>query len=182
MHTNQWTCQSLYFYLLSLSPLSLCILLAAVAFIVTSFRTPNSAISASWSVWSSWTAWSTSCGDGLASRARTCTYPLGTDSQCQGVFCPGSSLSMRSRHAYNASDGAWSPWSSWSSWAPSAVQCGSLHYHNRTRTCTNPAPSCGGADCVGVRLDNTTKHCELFVWERKEKVAVQACCMSTSSE
>ena len=39
-------------------------------------------------------------------------------------------------------------WSAWSAWSACSVSCGS-GTQTRTRTCTNPAPSCGGAECVG---------------------------------
>jgi len=39
-------------------------------------------------------------------------------------------------------DGMWSQWSQW------ATCCGGTQ-QSRMRTCTNPAPSNGGADCVG---------------------------------
>jgi hypothetical protein len=44
-------------------------------------------------------------------------------------------------------------WTDWSSWDPCSVTCGN-GTKERTRTCSNPAPSNGGADCVGTNKDN----------------------------
>ena len=39
-------------------------------------------------------------------------------------------------------------WTSWQSWAQCSVTCG-LGTVTRTRTCSNPEPSCGGGPCEG---------------------------------
>ena len=56
-------------------------------------------------------------------------------------------------------DGGWTQWSSWSSCSKT---CG-VGSSTRTRTCTNPAPKKGGADCVGpnkrTNICNTTIAC-----------------------
>ena len=48
-------------------------------------------------------------------------------------------------------DGVYSAWSGYSS---CTVSCGGGTY-TRTRTCTNPAPQYGGADCVGATSETT---------------------------
>lgn len=50
-------------------------------------------------------------------------------------------------------DGGWSEWSDWST---CSVECGG-GTQTRTRTCTNPIPYCGGADCVGGNSE--TQNC-----------------------
>ncbi len=44
-------------------------------------------------------------------------------------------------------NGGWSNWSGWS--ACSATACGTTGTQTQTRTCTNPAPANGGANCSG---------------------------------
>ena len=43
-------------------------------------------------------------------------------------------------------------WNDWTKWATCSVTCGGGS-QNRSRTCTNPAPQYGGADCVGFAGD-----------------------------
>src|SRR3989344_1631790 len=48
-------------------------------------------------------------------------------------------------------NGAWSAWSTWS--ACSVTACGQTGTQTRTRTCTNPAPANGGANCSGSTFE-----------------------------
>lgn len=47
-------------------------------------------------------------------------------------------------------------WSSWGAWSPCSETCGNGTV-TRTRSCDNPAPAYGGADCVGEA--NMTQDC-----------------------
>ena len=49
-------------------------------------------------------------------------------------------------------DGGWSDWSDWS--VCSVSTCGQTGTQSRTRTCTNPVPQDGGADCVGSPVES----------------------------
>ena len=44
-------------------------------------------------------------------------------------------------------------WSAWSAWSACSVSCGG-GTQIRTRACTNPAPSCGGASCPGSSTES----------------------------
>ena len=43
----------------------------------------------------------------------------------------------------------------WSAWGRCFKQCGD-GIQRRTRTCTNPKPAYGGANCVGIRTQSRT--------------------------
>ncbi|XP_078617535.1 uncharacterized protein LOC144885488 [Branchiostoma floridae x Branchiostoma japonicum] len=109
-----------------------------------------------WSYWSPWSGCSVTCGSGTQTRDRSCTNPapahggadcVGPDEEVQdcdtGVPCPV--------------DGEWSDWSPWSG---CSVTCGS-GTQTRDRSCTNPAPAHGGADCVGP--DEEVQDCDTGV-------------------
>ena len=46
---------------------------------------------------------------------------------------------------FNLVDGGWTVWTNWGA---CSLTCGTGS-QNRTRTCTNPTPEHGGADCTG---------------------------------
>eukprot|EP00058_Branchiostoma_floridae_P011291 XP_002596779.1 hypothetical protein BRAFLDRAFT_120487 [Branchiostoma floridae] len=109
----------------------------------------HSQIDGSWSDWSAWSDCSVTCGVGTQTRDRSCTNPApehgGAEcygdteetQQCDsGVFCPV---------AVHVVDGGWSDWSAWSD---CSVTCG-VGTQTRDRSCTNPAPEHGGAECYG---------------------------------
>ncbi|XP_035668860.1 uncharacterized protein LOC118410979 [Branchiostoma floridae] len=115
-----------------------------------------STVDGGWSDWGAWSDCSVTCGVGTQTRDKTCTNPApangGADcvgpaedtQQCDtGVSCPV--------------DGGWSDWGAWSD---CSVTCG-VGTQTRDRTCTNPAPANGGADCVGPAED--TQACDTGV-------------------
>nr|XP_022343628.1 uncharacterized protein LOC111136803 isoform X1 [Crassostrea virginica] len=97
--------------------------------------------------WTAWTVWSTcsaTCGGGTQSRTRTCTNPA---PQNGGADCVGTSSEQQNCNTQGCPvDGGWSEWTVWGT---CSATCGG-GTQSRTRTCTNPAPQNGGADCVGT--------------------------------
>ncbi|XP_069785281.1 properdin-like [Narcine bancroftii] len=107
------------------------------------------------SVWSEWTDWSScsvSCREGVQQRRRFC---LG-----RGRCLRMESLQAKPcvEHPCCQQDGGWS---SWGPWDPCSVTCG-VGQQRRQRTCSQPAPSCGG-QCYGPQENhqecNTKQTC-----------------------
>jgi len=108
-------------------------------------------INGGWSPYSEWSLCSASCGGGTQTRSRTCTNPAPANG---GAQCVGSAVESQSCNTQPcAIDGGWSPYSEWSLCSAS---CGG-GTQTRSRTCTNPAPANGGAQCVG--LANESQSC-----------------------
>ncbi|XP_074659491.1 MAM and LDL-receptor class A domain-containing protein 1-like [Tubulanus polymorphus] len=104
---------------------------------------PVQVIDGNWSDWSNYGSCSVTCGDGTKTRTRTCTNPTPYNG---GAVCVGDASESTS-----CNDGACpvdGKWSDWGNYGSCSVSCGD-GTKTRTRTCTNPAPSNGGAVCVG---------------------------------
>ncbi|GEM_PF-5485730 len=90
------------------------------------------------------------CEEGEICRDGSCAEPSCTaDSSCAASTCIGSTCTDSCGNVYDGTlpsqDGGWTvPWSAWtcSSWNPSTALV-------RSRSCTNPSPACGGANCEG---------------------------------
>nr|XP_028568465.1 properdin isoform X1 [Podarcis muralis] len=98
---------------------------------------------AHWSDWSPWSPCSVSCREGVQRRNRTCRGRNGPAGFCQA--------STRQWEMQACSLMACCPrvggWSAWAAWSPCSVTC-LRGLQTRKRTCTNPAPDCGGS-CLG---------------------------------
>ncbi|XP_029187797.2 A disintegrin and metalloproteinase with thrombospondin motifs adt-1-like isoform X2 [Acropora millepora] len=97
-----------------------------------------------WTDWKPWSQCSVTCGGGTRNRSRTCTNP---PPQHGGKECSGSEEEMQSCNEFPCPiDGKYSEWKPWQ---PCSVTCGG-GVQKSYRTCTNPAPAFGGADCEGI--------------------------------
>ncbi|KAI8490945.1 hypothetical protein Bbelb_313640 [Branchiostoma belcheri] len=100
-------------------------------------------VNGGWSSWSGWSGCSVTCGSGSQSRSRTCTNPAPAYG---GANCAGPAQETQQCNAGSCPVNG--GWSSWSGWSGCSVTCGSGS-QSRSRTCTNPAPAYGGANCAG---------------------------------
>ena len=124
-----------------------------------------SAVDYLWAGWTAWSSCSKTCGGGNLSRTRSCTGPSCGGKACpspnQGVTKPCPTKCCRkcnynwpyclsSTHYFNSSavNGGWAAWSA----SGCSVTCGGGS-QSRTRSCTSPAPSCGGSQCPGSTTD-----------------------------
>ena len=86
----------------------------------------------------------------LSNFPKTITIPVetcdGTDEDCDGTADNGLKV-----------NGGWSDWNC-GEWFPT-YGSGCYQYYRKDciRTCTNPSPACGGADCVGPSTSSETK-------------------------
>ncbi|KAJ8310680.1 hypothetical protein KUTeg_012545, partial [Tegillarca granosa] len=124
------------------------------------------------SQWQKWSDCSKTCSVGVQMRIRFCNNPA---PQYGGKNCSGKLVETRNctlnetcppgnalvtnlgfyiylAKQYNV-DGGWTNWSVWGTCLP---KC-SNGTHSRMRSCTNPKPEWGGANCVGN--DTETEDC-----------------------
>ncbi|XP_060580092.1 tenascin-like, partial [Ruditapes philippinarum] len=118
------------------------------------------AVDGIWGNWTPWSACSPTCGDssGQQTRSRSCNNPPPSNG---GQYCIGSSSDTQpciiSACSFN---GGWTPWTTW---GDCSVTCGG-GTQTKSRTCTNPAPQYGGAECSGIGSDSqqcNTQYCPL---------------------
>ena len=108
-----------------------------------------SAVDGQWTEWNPWQDCSTTCGPGTKERHRYCTDPAPLDG---GEYCPGDKVETMACDLGSCSSPVDGVWSIWADWAACSLTCGD-GTQTRSRTCDNPAPSNGGADCVGSTDD-----------------------------
>ncbi|XP_078615573.1 uncharacterized protein LOC144884242 [Branchiostoma floridae x Branchiostoma japonicum] len=103
------------------------------------------AVDGNWSQWTSWSSCDVTCGFGNQSRNRSCDNPL---PQHGGANCTGTMEELRTCDSGKpcAVHGNWSQWTSWSS---CDATCG-FGNQLRNRSCDNPPPQHGGANCTGT--------------------------------
>ncbi|XP_071104781.1 SCO-spondin-like [Haliotis cracherodii] len=119
---------------------------------------------------SQWTQWSIvpctrTCGsfNTLATRVRQCNSPAPSNG---GADCVGDTFQTQTRSCglpicAVQVNGGLSQWTQWSI-VPCTRTCGSFNtLATRVRQCNSPAPSNGGADCVGDTFQTQTRSCGL---------------------
>ncbi|XP_052778492.1 coadhesin-like [Mya arenaria] len=99
--------------------------------------------------WSEWSTCSHSCGNGTQTRNRTCTNPTPLYG---GAYCMEDSSEDQLCLVVNCPING--NWSDWAAWGACDVTCGNGTM-TRRRSCDNPQPIFGGADCVGNETDVT---------------------------
>nr|XP_014342845.1 PREDICTED: SCO-spondin [Latimeria chalumnae] len=114
-------------------------------------------VDCSWSAWSPWTPCDKSCGVGVQQRYRSPSNPPATNG---GSPCVGDTVDVQEcQSSCSPVAGGWSFWSPWST-CTSSCDSG---VQTRNRTCTNPGPVYGGADCPGPHIqtrDCNTQPCQ----------------------
>uniref|UniRef100_A0A8C5SUH6 Thrombospondin 1 n=1 Tax=Laticauda laticaudata TaxID=8630 RepID=A0A8C5SUH6_LATLA len=114
---------------------------------------PSDSADDAWSPWSEWTTCSTTCGNGIQQRGRSCDRinHLCEGSSVQTRICNMQECDKRcdkftiQKYLFFFSvNGNWGPWSPWDA---CPITCGG-GIQKRSRLCNNPEPKFGGKDCT----------------------------------
>ncbi|KAL5272651.1 hypothetical protein ACHWQZ_G000744 [Mnemiopsis leidyi] len=112
--------------------------------------------------WTDWTDWSVcecdhSTGTGTRNKTRSCSNP---SPSCFGRQCGGdkTAIEVCSDECCRTINGGWTDWTEWN-------ECECDHStgtgtRNKTRSCSNPSPSCFGSDCAGDSVN--TSFCDSY--------------------
>ncbi|XP_056015985.1 coadhesin-like [Ostrea edulis] len=122
-------------------------------------------VNGGWSAWRGWRGWGACYGSSCVGhqtryRLRTCTRPrpLNGGRSCRG---PNRQWTTRSCKPVNSIvNGNWGSWGHWKSIGTCSKSCGNgKQMWARERTCSNPAPRCGGKSCPGTSISKRYKKC-----------------------
>ncbi|KAL9952095.1 hypothetical protein ACROYT_G039302 [Oculina patagonica] len=113
-------------------------------------RMKKAAVNGGWSNFGDWGQCSAACGPGQQERSRTCTNPPPSNG---GAQCSGSN--KETRECNNGPCAVNGGWSDFGDWGECNAACGDGK-QERSRTCTNPPPSNGGAQCSGPNKETRT--------------------------
>ncbi|XP_067022316.1 A disintegrin and metalloproteinase with thrombospondin motifs adt-1-like isoform X5 [Acropora muricata] len=100
-------------------------------------------VNGKWTVWGFWSKCSKTCGGGKQDRSRACTNPPPAHG---GAQCTGPNIESRSCNQNPCPVNG--NWTLWGLWNKCSKTCGG-GTQGRSRTCTNPPPAHGGAQCTG---------------------------------
>merc|ERR1712055_558732 len=127
-------------------------------YIYTKCNTQACKVNGGWSSYSEYTKCSKTCGTGYQYLKRTCNNPAPKNG---GANCAGSwytYVKCNTKACVTKVNGGWS---SWVDYTKCSKTCGT-GYHYKKRTCNNPAPKNGGANCPGswyTYVSCNTKSC-----------------------
>ncbi|XP_046546417.1 SCO-spondin-like, partial [Haliotis rubra] len=114
------------------------------------------------SLWTEWTNPPCNSSCVIRTRTRSCSNPPPSNG---GLNCVGAILGVARKTCTNVPclvpvNGGFTAWTAWTG-PPCSVTCGTGPgvTRSRSRTCTNPAPSNGGADCFGDVLQTISTPC-----------------------
>ena len=107
-----------------------------------------SPIDGAWSRWTDWTNCSADCGGGNQTRTRTCTNPVPAHG---GTQCEGNSSETQNCNSHACPVAG--EWTNWADWTECSADCGGGS-QRRNRTCSNPVPAHGGAECGGISSES----------------------------
>ncbi|KAJ8010539.1 hypothetical protein DPEC_G00076130 [Dallia pectoralis] len=96
------------------------------------------------SAWTGWSQCSVTCGLGSLFRQREILREALSGGTCGGA-------QFDSRACFPQACPVTGQWSGWTSWSTCDAECGG-GLRVRNRTCSNPPPKNGGANCEGMRL------------------------------
>ncbi|KAL5251916.1 hypothetical protein ACHWQZ_G014899 [Mnemiopsis leidyi] len=100
-------------------------------------------IDGGWSDFGDWSECSAECGPGTQTRSRSCSNPAPANG---GAECEGKGSEVKECLLKECPiDGGWSDFGDWSE---CSAECGP-GTQTRSRSCSNPAPANGGAECEG---------------------------------
>ncbi|KAL7991797.1 hypothetical protein Chor_016053, partial [Crotalus horridus] len=125
--------------------------------LLKSGKTSVRIINGGWSFWGGWSSCTRDCELGFRTRKRMCTNP---EPKNGGVPCIGSAMEYQDCNSHPCP--VKGSWSCWTPWSQCSATCGGGHYQ-RTRTCTNPAPTNGEDICIGLHTEEAlcnTHPCE----------------------
>ncbi|XP_052212308.1 SCO-spondin-like isoform X4 [Dreissena polymorpha] len=119
-----------------------------------------------WSSWYPWSECSITCGNGTATRVRTCNNPKPV---AGGAFCDGEyeefkNCSINPDITNCTIDDGWGSWGSWGPWGGCIVTCGNGTME-RMRECNNHRSHGEGKQCNGTSIDyhscDSPTHCPM---------------------
>jgi len=103
-----------------------------------------------------WTAWENQeCDSYMRRQTRSCTNPSPSNggNDCSQL---DNDLGNTERYIYDSTCSKNKIDGGWTAWTPATSTCGTGTF-TQTRTCTNPAPANGGANCTGSSTQQITK-------------------------